>query len=258
MTLHVRSILRSTRWTLTVLVSALFLTSAPAAALQGLVQLRLTGEVAAPSSEGQGSGDFGHLVEVEIDSSAGTEPQSVVLHLHLANGTTGGELLQLVSAKLKLAGIPATFTPTQGTGKESPWARGASLWVEGATRVHLRLGAGLVGSLSCVEGPPQGIRLHPASAIPGSTLVFVSGSTAIVMKDRAPIRGRVTFSTALEKVEHAAEAATALWKAATGKWVSDRPGGDTWRPLKMSNGAALTGVSIRLGGQSDWALEIAL
>ncbi len=255
--LFVPRVLRSVLGALTLFASALLATSAPAAAVQGLVQLRVAGEVAAPHSD-EGQGDFAHLVEIEIASIAGDVAKSVVLHLHVAAGTTGAELLQLVSSKLTVAGIPATLTTPRAPGAPDSKAQGASLWVEGTTRVHLRLGGGLTGAVSCAEGPPQAIRIHPASAIKGPTNVLVSGSTAIVMKDRAPIRGRATFSTVLEDAEHAAEAATALWEAATERWMSDRPGGDTWRPIKMKSGAALTGVSVRLEGASDWALEVAL
>ena len=214
----------------------------------GLVQIRLWGAVSAPAMDG-GGGVFGHLVEVEIDAAVNGVRSGVVLHLHLAAGTTGEELLQMVSAKLAAASIRGKLAVTESAG---------SLWVEGALRVHLRLGGGLVGEVSCAEGPPQSVRIRPASAMKSPMAVQVSASTAIVMNGRLPIRGRATFTASLEKAEHAAEAATALWEAAKGKWISDRPGADAWRPIKMSDGAAITGVSMRLTGEGDWALELEL
>ena len=242
---------------LIVLLSLFSLTSSDAGAFQGLVQIRLAGEVSAPPAH-EGGGAFGHLVEIEIDALSVEADASVVLHMHLASGTTGIELLQLVSSKLSAANIPATLSQGAPRNPKESKSGGGSLWVEGATRVLLRLGGGLRGEVSCVEGPPQSIRIQPASAIEGPAQVMISASTAVIMKGRAPIRGRATLTASLEKAEHAAEAATALWKAATNKWVSDRPGGDTWRPLKMSSGAAITGVSIRLSGLGDWSLEVGL
>lgn len=214
----------------------------------GLVQIRLSGAVSAPATDGSG-GEFGHLVEVEIDAVGNGGRSGVVLHLHLAAGTTGKELLQMVSAQLATASIRSSLAVTESAG---------SLWVEGAMRVHLRLGGGLIGEVSCAEGPPQSVRIRPASAMTSPMAVQVSASTAIVMNGRPPIRGRATFKASLEQAEHAAEAATALWEAAKGKWISDRPGADAWRPIKMSDGAAITGVSIRLTGEGDWALEVEL
>lgn len=244
----------------TVFLILLWLTSASAGAVQGLAQIRLGGQIAAPSEATATvtDGVFGHLVEIEIEAKTATSKGSAVLHLHVAAGTTGAELLQLVSAKLSAAAVPSTLTMPLSPGGENPKARSASLWVEGATRIHLRLGGGITGSVSCVEGPPKSIRVLPASAIERPTQVRVDASTAIIMNDRAPVRGRATFQAALDKVEHAAGTATALWEAATDKWMSDRPGGDAWRPIKMASGATLTGVSVGLSGVGDWALQVSL
>lgn len=237
--------------------TAAALSSAPAAA-QELVQLHLWGAAAAPPSEaGQARGfHHGHLVEIEIvavnTSAVSTE---LILHLHVASGTTGYELLQVVAGRLDRLGIPATLT---GGAKGSAAPSRGSLWIESAKRVHIRLGAGLSGEIACAEGPPAAIKIHPCAAIQGEATVLVAASTAMVLPGRRPLRGRATFRTSLKGEENSAEAATVLWKAATEKWVSDRPGTDAWRPIKMTSGETITGVSVYLAGTGDWGLEVTL
>ncbi len=232
---------------------------------QALVQLHLSGEIAAPSTvtadetSAQPAEFHGHLVELEVEA-VGREPGTeLVLHLHVAQGTTGRELLQLAATRLDRLGIDATLTGVTAKGGDHT---AGSLWIEGATRVRLRLGGGIVGEVSCTEGPPAAIRLLAPSAILPSaeqpSEALVAASTAIVMKGRPPIRGRATFKAALAEAKHSADAATALWEAASKGWMSDRPGSDTWRPVKMTNGAAITGVSVRVVGQADWGVEVTL
>ncbi|MEM8713029.1 MAG: hypothetical protein AAGG01_18915 [Planctomycetota bacterium] len=234
----------------------------PQAAPGALAQVRITGQVNAVAEGAEvGSQPFGHLVEIEVDASttrAGAAPASMVLHMHVAAGTTGESLIELAGERLRALEIAVTVT---GVGDGS---KGASLWISRATRVHLRLGGGLAGEISCAEGPPASIQILPATAIPGPATAFMSASTAIVMKDRRPIRGRASFDATLVDLKNTAETATALWTAASEGsedsvgWVSERPGSDRWRPVKMANGAAITGVSVRLGGRADWGLVVEL
>lgn len=255
----------------------LALLSGSADAAQGLVQVRLSGAVTAAAAEsddvvpddvvpddGTAADRFhGHLVEIEVDAH-GRDPlgqdqdAKLVLHVHIAHGTTGLEILQLVHSRLERLGVDSTLTEESGVLVPGASPAAASLWVEAATRVHLRLGGGLLGEVSCVEGPPTAIRLLPASAIPGPASVAIAASTALVMPGRRPIRGRATFSAKITDAENSAEAATALWTSATNRWVSERPGSDTWRPIKMASGATITGVSVRVAGRSDWGLEVSL
>lgn len=241
--------------------------SASTAAAQALVQVRMAGVVNGPADDpslGDGATasldrSYGHLVEIEVDAAGrGSGPAEVVLHLHVAHGTTGAELLQLTAARLQRLGVAATLTGVSGANAPGIPPTSGSLWIEGAMRVHLRMGGGLIGEISCVEGPPAAMRLIPGDAIEGGASVSVTASTAIVMPGRRPIRGRATFQAALTALENSAEAATALWTAAKDRWVSERPGTDTWRPIKMASGATITGVSVRVTGQSDWGLEVSL
>ena len=40
--------------------------------------------------------------------------------------------------------------------------------------------------------------------------------------------------------------------------MSERPGSDGWRPIKLLEGGVLTGVSVRVDGTGDWRVEVSL
>lgn len=214
------------------------LTFASGALAQGLCQVRLSG-VMAPK---------GHLVEVEIGTEA--FPEGIILHVHLASGTTGAELADLIASRLERAEVGAKLSKVGD--------HAASLWIDGVTFVNLRLGAGLRGQISCTEGPPASLRVLPASAIKGTTGLVATASTAIIVQGRAPIRSQLHIEADLTEADEAAKAATAIWKAAAEGWVSERPGSDSWRPIKPKGGGIFTGFSAGLSGVSDARLEITL
>ena len=57
----------------------------------------------------------------------------------------------------------------------------------------------------------------------------------------------------------AASISAALARAGQKEWISDRPTGDTWCPVRMTNGASITGFSLGLShGPGDWRLELRL
>ena len=211
-----------------------------AALAEGLAQLRLSGLVT--------EGGEGHLVEIEIGDAAGHD--DVVLHLHVAAGTTGAELAALVARRVKRAGIDVTLTPSNETT--------ASLWIDRASFVNVRLGGGLKANLSCVEGAPSLVEILPPQSIKKSCEAFMTASTAIVTNGRPPLRGSISLRAALEPKIDSAAAATALWEAGQKEWQSERPGSKAWRPIKPVEGGILTGFSCRLSGSGDWRLEVTL
>ena len=139
----------------------LLLAAGPLAAAQGMVQLRFSGALGTDKS---------HLVEVEIiEAESGNE---LVLHVHLAAGTTGAELAELVARRAERAGISLTApAPVAGSG---------SLFVDAASEVRMRLGGGLSGEVSCVEGAPL-VRILRPGAIQGRAR---SGSWAAARSSR--------------------------------------------------------------------------
>lgn len=217
------------------LVSSLFL-AAPASA-EGLVQLRLEGRL-----------EKAHLVEIEVGTA--DVPDGVVLHVHLAKKTTGAELAELVASRLERAGAAVEVS--------SPRDGAASLWIDQTKFVHLRLGGGLVGTIACTEGAPETLKVVDESAIEGDSAVEVSASAALVVAGKAPIRSQLTLEVRLKGESSAADAATAIWEAAKEEWVSDRPGADSWHPIKPRAGGVLVGVSVTLLGEADRRLEVVL
>lgn len=234
--------------------------SAPVLA-QGLCQLHFGGRIAvhdvvvsdgAAGDQAPRTRSTGHLVEVEIGAFAGEAERDLALHIHLARGTTGADLAQLIAKRLERLGVDVTLGAAKG-GE-------ASLWIDGARHVSLRLGGGISVDVACAEGPPKSLRLVPPNAILADARLTVSASAALIMRDRPPLRSRIATDIELKADTSSAVAAKKLWEATSKKWISDRPGGDTWQPHKMQNGATITGVSFHLDspGGGDWRFELKL
>ena len=216
---------------------ALLVGSARAALAEGLVQVALRGALAEKAGA--------HLVEMEVEHSEG----ELFLHLHLASGTTGGELAELFAQRLEASGADVTLA-LRGEGDRG------SVWIDGVSKVAMRLGGGLSGEISCAEGPPDVVRCHVPSAIPGPLIVHVVASAAIPRSDQPPLRRRARLDVDVAADASAAEVATALWKSAETKWMTERIGGTGWSPVKLLDGSVLTGVSIQFDTRADWRLEV--
>ena len=210
-----------------ILIAILILTGGTSAAAQQLVQVRLEGAL-----------DSAHLVEVEVawQDPALEDSVEAILHLHLASGTSAPELAELVSHRLQRAGAGVTVTAP----REAP---AASLWLDGATAVRLRLGAGHGAEIACTEGPPRSERLAPPTA-------------AIRRNDQPPLRRHAQLGVELPGDSNSAEAATALFEAAKTSWMTERRGGSAWRPIRLLDGSRITGRSVRLDSNADWRVEI--
>ncbi|MEM1452230.1 MAG: hypothetical protein AAGI22_24195 [Planctomycetota bacterium] len=246
---------------LALLVSAVL--TAGGARAQGLCQLHFDGRVAVvdrlpvPKEEGGKNGETrrrstGHLVEIEIGILANQVERDVVLHVHLARGTTGADLASLIASRLERLGTKPLLVD-DGRG-------GASLWIESTRYVSMRLGGGLEVDVACAEGPPESIRVIPPSAVVADARLTVSASTALVMRDRPPVRGRAAADIELAADDSSAGVAAKLWESTSKTWISDRPGGASWQPLKMASGAVITGLSLHLDSEDggDWRVEIKL
>lgn len=204
---------------------------------EGLAQVRFFGALEKP-----------HLVEVELGDAAGHD--DLILHLHLSPGTTGAELAAIVARRAQLAGFEVTLTPSHDSG--------ASLWIDRATSVNVRMGAGIHAVVSCVEGPPSLVKVMPPQANKSPCVAFMTASTAIVSNGRPPQRGSISLEAKLGPKIDSPSAATALWEAGQEDWQSERPGSSAWRPIKAVAGGILTGFSAHLDGMGDWRLEITL
>lgn len=227
------------------LMSALWMVS-PAAA-EGLLQVRFSGAVDGLSERPAG-GLAGQLVEIELGASVKGEPRDLTLHVHLAPGTTGAELAALLEERLRALGIRGVATA--GTG---------NLWIGDAAYLNLRLGGGLSAWIACAEGPPASLAVRPPTRRSGAQSFQVDVSTVLRPSGGLPIRGSASLTVPLKETSSAASISAALSRAGESKWISDRPKGDTWCPVKMSNGAAITGCSFTVNGSvGDWRVDLVL
>ncbi len=239
------------------LLTALILSAlslAPTAVAEGLLQVRFGGWVsgvlpgADPASDPESALAVGQLVEVEIGAVVADGPRDLILHLHLAPGTTGVELADLVASRLMSLGVKGVVTPGSG-----------NLWIEDATHIHLRLGGGLHAQIALAEGPPVSLSVRPPTQRATAQILTVDVTTVIRPSGGLPVRGTAALAVPLAKDSSAASISAALMRAGQSKWISDRPKGDAWSPVRMKNGAAITGFSLSLGaGHGDWRVELSL
>ena len=222
----------------------LALVLAPGARAGGLVQVTLEGEIQAPG---------GALVEVGIDAWAADGPRREVrTRLHLAYGTTAEELAVLVHRRLLEAGVDVV-SPEPSDDAE---IERAHLFVERVVGVHLALGNGLSGIVTCCEGPPSLVRVEAPRGAESTGNLWI---TATTMHGHTQALGRSTLEVELAAGMSSAQISDQLFKRAlASKWVSERPGTDAWSPMAMSDGAQFTGLSIELRGQTDWRLTVQL
>lgn len=235
-----------------------FLALAPVGRAGGLLQLRFTGEVkrqlivSAPDDVARVAPHGGQLVEVEVGALVADKSHFVTLHVHLAPGTTGVELAALVARRLRSIGVESVTAPGSG-----------NLWIEDAEYLNLRLGGGLRAEIALAEGPPSSLAIRPPTREVVEQTLNVDVSTVSRPSGGLPVRGTAHLAIPLKADSSAASISAALTRAGQKEWISDRPAGDTWRPVKMKNGAAITGFSLNLGlgqeqGDGDWRAELRL
>ena len=137
--------------------------------------------------------------------------------------------------------------------RESPRAQ---MFVEEAIFVRMRLGGGLEGTITvCEEGPASVRFLRPQAHLEPAKLV-VSASTFHLHTER---RGLKTIDVMLEPTLHGAQVSDLLFRTSIQeKWVAERPGTDSWRPMGMGDGAQITGLSVALRSEGDWRIEVEL
>lgn len=214
---------------------------------QQLVQLRFEGAL-----------EHAHLVEVEIlyevesqpPAAEGFEVREFFLHVLLAKGTSAVELGELVANRLDRDGAGLSVAP-------SPNQTAASLFIDRVRAVRLRVGAGLVCEVACMERAPHLVRVLGSGALdPAPATLSVTGSGAIRRRNKPPLRRRFSFTSEVPRDAKAAEIASALWESAEKVWMTERRKGNAWGPIRFLDGSVFTGLSVRLESSADWRLEI--
>jgi len=224
-------------------LAALVLLSLPATA-QSTVQLMLTGSVQNPKG---GSID----VEIAVRGPDGREGTVVSLHMVLLSSTTALDVATLLDARLTEAKI-RHVAPAAASERDR-----ATLFVDGVSRVLLRVGDGLHARVGLPEGAPTSVQLLPPLSLPGKANLFVRGTT---QDARLRQRGSIEFSVELAADSTPTQAVELLSNAcARANWLSERPNHDTWKPSPNFEGLQLVGTSFDLDTTaSDWGIELRL
>jgi hypothetical protein len=222
---------------------ALVLLALPAAA-QGTVQLMLTGSV-------QNAKGTSIDVEFAVRAADGSEAQAVSLHVVLLGSTSASDVAALIAARLAEAKI--RHVPPAAGGERDR----ATLFVDGVTRVLLRVGDGLGATIGLCGGAPISVQLLPPLARPGKASLLFRGTTQDV---RLRQRGSIEFGVELQAECTPTQAVELLANAcARANWLSERPSHETWKPSPNFEGLQLVGTSFALDTTAaDWGIELRL
>jgi hypothetical protein len=212
---------------------------------QGLVQIVLEGDLQPPG---------GARIEMEVafwsrESASGQG--RVDLGLHLAGRTSAIDVALLLERELQRAG--AIVVSTSDPARE---IKRATLFVEHAFHVGLRLGRGLSAQVCLSEGPPALVSFLSARESKELARFTLTSTTEHPhTKERARHEVAVELPASLSGEEAADRLTTAaITKGWTGEWFEHR----AWRPQSGIGGARVTGTCIRLHSTGDWRLDVEL
>jgi len=222
---------------------ALLLLALPASA-EGTLQLMLSGRV---------ENATGTSIDLEIAARGqdGADGPLVALRMALLPGTTAIDVAALLAARLgewKIRHVAPAPASERGQ---------ATLFVEGVSRVLVRVGDGLHATIGLSEGAPVSLQLLEPLAKRGKGKLKFHGVTH---DQRLRQRGVLDFSVDLEADTASIQAAELLGNACLrARWLSERPTHETWKPSPSFEGLDLVGTSFTLDSSAaDWGLELRL
>ncbi len=226
-------------------VLALALTTAFARA-DGLVQIVLEGEI---TQEGGARIELDLAFEARVNNVS-TEARSE-LGLHLAKNTSAADVAHLLQRELARAGA-IVIAPPDGGGERLR----ASVFVDHARAVGLRLGRGLTAQVCLCEEAPALVRFLPPKEVKEAARFSLTAST-----EQPHTKERTRFEYAFDLAaslsgEQAADTLTTgtIAKGWIGQWLDHQ----AWRPQSLSSGARVTGTCLVLASKGDWRLEVEL
>jgi hypothetical protein len=191
---------------------------------QSLAQVRLDGVLTQAA-----------LAEVEIGAMVDGQARKLDVHVFLARGSSGADLVGLVASRLESSGFQAHLGPVGGDMNSA-----RALFVEGALFVNLRMNGELFGTITCSAGPPNALRVSGGQG-DGLAIDVVAG----VFNPATKQHGTLELKVPIESGMHPARCSERLMKAAAvAKWASDRPNPEFWRPIRLADGRKITGFSV--------------
>ena len=225
------------------MLSAVLLAGARPAAGQGLAQITFEGEI---TREG------GARVEITVGVRVEGVDLQVDLGLHLARGTSAGDVAGFLASRLARAGFDV-LSPAARSGSEGAVAH---VFVEEALFVRLRAGHGLRFRVTTGDSVPTRVRVSPPQVNPRDARLVVAAST---YSQHTRTRGLHSVEIPLAAVDHAAQVTEKIHKGALNAgWIGFRPESRSWRPGKLKDASVPTGFSLELDSEGDWGVEIEL
>lgn len=206
---------------------------------QGLVQLRLEGSVL----EGQ-------RARVEVVHRSPRGPERVEVEAFLAPGTGADELGVLLERRLGMGGVAVV----RGGSSET----GTSLFLDAVESLSVEVGGGLTGILTACDSAPALMRVSSVRA--GSDRVEEILEVVVDTVSRHDgTRGLTKLTLDLPRAANAPLVTGMLMEAAVeAGLLSDKPGGDAWRPVKTRSGELIGGLSVRLQSDGGWRIDLEL
>lgn len=210
----------------------------------GRIQLALAGEIT-PAG--------GARIEIDLAFRCVTEAggaENVHLDLHLAPKTTAAEVAALLEYEILRAGggVLRTVDPRN--------ASGASLFVEHASAIGLRLGRGLSAQVCACEEAPSLVRFYAPKEVKEGARFTLSASS-----EHAQTLERMRHELAIEltPTTTADQAADLLTTASINKgWSAQWLNHSAWSVQSLPTGARATGACLVLDTQGDWRIEVEL
>ena len=197
--------------------------------------------------EGQVVGTGGARIELAVEALRSDQSVRVSLEPHLAEATSASDVAALLARRLERAGIFAWVTETDGSMRRH-------VFVEHVLGVRCRMSPGLSATVTVCEGAPDSLRIEPPDIVQGPARLRVTYST---LHPHTGVRGQQELEMPLTPDMHAARISEALTRQCLDDGlVAERPQQDSWRLVKLGDGAGLVGFNVELDTAADWALEL--
>lgn len=178
------------------------------------------------------------------------EGREVALRPHLAQGTSASDIAALLARHLERAGADVWLSEP-----DEPSASGRRhLFVERALLVRMRLGQGLSAEVTVCEGAPDAVKIEPPTTTLSAGRLVVA-YTSLHPHTRSRSRGDLEMT--FEPSMHPSAISERLASYCLGQgMIAERPQLDSWRVVKLGDGAQLVGFNIRLETAADWTFEL--
>ncbi len=225
---------------------------APSALAQSMVQLSFRDLAPAVATTGETPVLEPVRIEIEAGAKIGEESRQILLSLQLAPGTTAADLCELIAKRYERAGFDV-LAPSPD--RRTVATRG-TVFLMDALFVNMRLLGPIAGTLTTCEGAPKSLRVRPPSARSAAGNLTLVGTLKHPSKDEVELLNMVV---PLKVGMHPAQISEKLHTTAMErKLLSERPQGDSWQPVRTTEGALVTGLTIDIEGRGDWRLEVKL